>query len=311
MSMVGARGGSERRSLGARLREARERRNLSLQEVAERTKIPVTNLEALESDQGQRLPGGIFARSFVRTYAREVGVDPEEAVRDFVRLHPEHAAPDSEDDEVVPLQGTASGGSGRLVVTLVAIAVLFFVGFMGYRWLQGPTGTRSADTSTPTDLGASSSAVEEEQPAAGPPSSEPESPPVDAGGESLAAAASTAPELAAPAPGDAATAGVPPPSGPSETRAASDRGSGIRLEIHPTAPCWVRVSTDGRLRLERLVQPGERPVVVATEGVQLQVGDAGAFDYTINGRPGRSLGPAGRVVHVTITADNLGEFMAR
>jgi hypothetical protein len=86
---------------------------------------------------------------------------------------------------------------------------------------------------------------------------------------------------------------------------------GIRLEIHPSAPCWVRVSADGRVRIERLVQPGERPVVVAAEGIQLHVGDAGAFDYTINGQRGRPLGAPGRVMRVEIARSTVADFVAR
>ena len=56
--------------------------------IADRTKIPVQTLEALERDDVSRLPGGIFLRSFVRAYAAEVGLDPEQAVRRFVSRFP-------------------------------------------------------------------------------------------------------------------------------------------------------------------------------------------------------------------------------
>lgn len=71
--------------LGERLRAAREAHGYSLREMERRTKIPVTSLEALERGDLSRLPGGIYGRSFVRSYALEVGFDPDETVTEFHR----------------------------------------------------------------------------------------------------------------------------------------------------------------------------------------------------------------------------------
>src|SRR5437660_5407998 len=73
---------------GRKLREARERRGISLRQIAAATKISMSVLEALERNDISRLPGGIFSRAFVRSYAAEVGVDPEQTVRDFLSQFP-------------------------------------------------------------------------------------------------------------------------------------------------------------------------------------------------------------------------------
>jgi len=73
---------------GATLREARERRGLSLRVIADATKISVRALEALERNDISRLPGGIFSRSFVRAYALEVGLDPEQMIAEFITRFP-------------------------------------------------------------------------------------------------------------------------------------------------------------------------------------------------------------------------------
>ena len=73
---------------GARIRQAREQRGISLHQIAETTKISVSVLEALERNDISRLPGGIFSRGFVRCYAVEIGVDPEQTVRDFMAQFP-------------------------------------------------------------------------------------------------------------------------------------------------------------------------------------------------------------------------------
>jgi len=70
--------------LGTRLKQARQDKGVSLNDIATHTKIAVPTLEALERSDFGRLPGGIFSRAFVRAYAVAVGVEPEGAVNDFL-----------------------------------------------------------------------------------------------------------------------------------------------------------------------------------------------------------------------------------
>src|SRR5471030_1957003 len=81
---------SERTSsgFGERLRDARERRGVSVRQIADATKISVGVLEALERNYISKLPGGIFGRAFVRSYAIEVGLDPEATIQDFIAQFP-------------------------------------------------------------------------------------------------------------------------------------------------------------------------------------------------------------------------------
>ena len=76
---------------GTKLREARDRKGVSLRAIADATKISVAVLEALERNDVSRLPGGIFTRAFVRSYASEVGLDPDTAVQEFVAQFPHDA----------------------------------------------------------------------------------------------------------------------------------------------------------------------------------------------------------------------------
>ena len=73
---------------GARMRHVREQRGVSLREIADATKISVSALEALERNDISRLPGGIFSRAFVRSYAAQIGIDPEQTVREFLSQFP-------------------------------------------------------------------------------------------------------------------------------------------------------------------------------------------------------------------------------
>lgn len=70
-------------NLGRRLRDAREREGLRVEEISARTKISVAALHALEAEQFERLPGDFYTRSFLKTYARELHLPPDEIVREF------------------------------------------------------------------------------------------------------------------------------------------------------------------------------------------------------------------------------------
>ena len=69
--------------LGTDLRKARERAGFSLPDLAARTRIPLNSLRAIEENDFAKVPPGIFVRSFIRSYAREVGVDPVSAVAEY------------------------------------------------------------------------------------------------------------------------------------------------------------------------------------------------------------------------------------
>ena len=78
---------------GGKLRQAREARGLTLRQIATSTKISVAALEALERNDISKLPGGIFSRSFVRSYATEVGLDPDQAMTDFLERFDQEPPP--------------------------------------------------------------------------------------------------------------------------------------------------------------------------------------------------------------------------
>ena len=67
-------------TLGEKLRQAREDRGISLSEVAEQTRISPLYLESIENDDYRNLPGGIFNKGFIKTFAKYVGVDEQDFV---------------------------------------------------------------------------------------------------------------------------------------------------------------------------------------------------------------------------------------
>jgi hypothetical protein len=79
-------------SFGARLRAHRERQQVSLEAIAAATKIKTSLLEELEADNVRHWPGGVFRRSFMRDYARAIGLDPEPIVAEFLARYPDPIA---------------------------------------------------------------------------------------------------------------------------------------------------------------------------------------------------------------------------
>jgi hypothetical protein len=71
-------------AFGEKLRRQRELRGLSLEAISTVTKISPRMLHAIEDEHFDQLPGGVFNKGFVRAYARQVGLDEEEAIADYL-----------------------------------------------------------------------------------------------------------------------------------------------------------------------------------------------------------------------------------
>ena len=262
--------GPPARTVGARLREAREKRGVSLRQIAVKTRISVMSLEALERSDLSRLPGGIFTRAFIRAYAQEVGLDPDRTIQEFIaELPPEAAtatahASSVEDGEKLESDRRAVATALRLaLISLPIIALVIYY------------GSRRA----PVAESRNSEAVSESHDASEPPS------------------ASSSPAEPVPAAPEAAAA-----------PAVVLRTSPLSLELSPTGACWLSVTADGRQVFAGLMNAGEKRVVTAETQIALSVGDAGALVYTLNGRAGKPLGVTGRVVNARITRANVQEF---
>lgn len=78
---------AERRAFGDRLRRQRQRKNLSLTEIAALTKVGASHFAALERGDCSRWPGGVYNRAFIRAYAQAIGLDPDETAAEFAECH--------------------------------------------------------------------------------------------------------------------------------------------------------------------------------------------------------------------------------
>ena len=78
-------------TFGQQLRRHREKRRITLREIASQTKVSAGLFESLESGECARWPGGIYGRGFVRADATAVGLDPEQVVSIFSDCYPQFA----------------------------------------------------------------------------------------------------------------------------------------------------------------------------------------------------------------------------
>jgi cytoskeleton protein RodZ len=253
---------------GGKLRQARERRGISLRQIASSTKIAAAALDALEKNDISKLPGGIFSRAFVRSYAVEVGLDPDETVREFLERFNQEPPPSAEamaaaipeeekQFELRQRQAVKALGFGA-VVLLILIAILLLVLRRRAIPPEPPPPPPVAVESAPVPV-----------PEAAPP---------------LAADAGS-PTGAAPLPGQ------------------------LKLDIHPTSECWVSLTVDGRKVFARVMQAGEHEAHTVQREAVVEIGNAGAFAFSVNGRPGKSLGDKGQVKTLKLTPSTFAQYV--
>jgi cytoskeleton protein RodZ len=123
-------------SIGAELARAREERGLSISDVAQQLKFAPRQLEALEQDRFEQLPGGTFARGMVRSYARLLKVEPDPLLE---RMAGRFAAPDAGTlaarySQPVPFSDNARRST--FVYLGLSLGVLVVAGGIAYSWYR-------------------------------------------------------------------------------------------------------------------------------------------------------------------------------
>ncbi len=112
-------------TLGEKLKQARETRGISISEVAEQTRISRLYLESIENNDYRSLPGGIFNKGFVKSYAKYVGIDEQEALRDYSQLISEQGEKDVEENKTYrPEVLTDDRNSASMIPTLIFAVII-------------------------------------------------------------------------------------------------------------------------------------------------------------------------------------------
>lgn len=263
-------------SLGEILRREREKRGLTIDALAEQTRINPAYFRAIEEGDRASLPGGFFYRSFLRQYARllelpedvyesEIARSLEQEARDPIALPDRHI-------DVPPMPTGATDRAvetRRWVVRLAALVAVVALATMLYTvYLRWRTPIDIAQTGEP-----------EPPPIALP--TEPEPPPATPSSAATSEAASDAPpstETAA-----AADPAPPPASGP------------VQLRLAAREPVWVEVWADGRRVFSNLMNTADARSFGAQGRIRVLLGNAGGMDLEWNGRALEPVGPRGQV----------------
>jgi cytoskeletal protein RodZ len=157
-----ARAGGGGASLGARLRQAREARNLSLRELSDQTRIARRYLEAIEADDHKELPGGIFNRSFIKAYARAVGFNEAEAVSAYTEVARAHGEqpdelPTSRQHSRIYMDGDNS--RSPVVTALLSLVILSIISLGIYAGLHYYQRRSAEQTAAQTNAPAAATAT--------------------------------------------------------------------------------------------------------------------------------------------------------
>ena len=239
---------------GRMLERLRTERRLSVADVAQRLKYGARQIEALEAEEFDRLPGATFVRGMVRGYAKLLEIDPEPILASLERRYvPGEVSLDLRAKRVPFPQGSKRGGNR--VYLLLSLAVIVVVAGLLYEWQVGafPWARHLASNAT------------QAQPQAAKPRPVPvEAPPPEA-----------AAPVVLPAPA-AVAAAAPAPQAPSpavaQPQAAGGEGK-IRMEF--AGESWVEIKDrDGQMLMSQLNPTGSRRVVSGRAPLSLVIGNA-------------------------------------
>jgi cytoskeleton protein RodZ len=333
-------------TLGAKLKRAREASGVALRDIALSTKISVTALEALERNDFSRLPGGIFSRAFIRSYATAVGLDPEATVQEFLA---EITRSENEDAEVAATRSEVTPEDRAFIErqkqairllqiagVLVVIAAGTGATFAWMRWAKGPEPTPSPaeqvasrppaqapaspppTSPAPVPLPPAPLPPAAPAPAASPPTASPQGakpPATDPPAAKPPPPPATPPPATKPPPADPkpGASGMPvtavPTEEPPPVPVPPAPAEPLTVEFEVTAPCFVEIAADGKVSFTKAMEPGDRQRIQAQRDIVLKVGDAGAFRWTLNGKRARPLGPAGSARSLRVTQANFKKFI--
>jgi len=150
-------------TLGEKLRQAREARGININEVAEQTRIAPLYLECIENNDYRTLPGGIFSKGFVKSFAKYVGLDEQEALQDYASLVADQNNQVTDDPKTYRPEVLTDDryNSSRLPTIIFAVVILglmtggilTLVNYLQQNSLQTAVATNSnpANSNTATD----------------------------------------------------------------------------------------------------------------------------------------------------------------
>ncbi len=286
------------KELGAYLREERLRHQVSLQEMADTTRIKLRYLEAIEEGEFGKIPADPIVKGFLRAYARHIGIDDNAVVERYAKLHG-HPSLDVQGLGRDVIERGRRGG-GRLKVVLAIL--LFFVAGTIFYFVQSyfrrePIIVTKQEAPPARDL---QPAEEPRAKVRVPASKEPSLPDIPSGGRTeteVAApgvpsdrkvtpspakparpAASPSPEAASPGKPSPPTPEVVPPKKPSPPKGP------MVLAVKAIEDTWLRVVADETSQYEVLLSAGNSREWQAKEKFVITIGNVAGTRVSLNGQ---------------------------
>lgn len=276
-------------TLGGFFQRARERQGLSLDQVASQTRIQPRHLQALEEEDYESLPAKVFTKGFVRSYARALGLDENEALQLFLvssgSFYKQNTTPEPQHVQLKlePVHQRPFINWKLGLILLLVIGGAFFL-------LQSEQPENSPPPREPATLQTSKPGLAE------PPANVPPAAPV----ESEPPLVSTLPAPPSPVSPPVATLEAKPLSSNSAVSPHSENvvtsDGPLVLEIEATQLTWVVVQSDSQPPHEALLQPGQRVRWEAQDQYVLTLGNAAGVVVRLNGESQGPFGKPGEVV---------------
>jgi cytoskeletal protein RodZ len=281
-------------SFGEKLKQEREKRKITLEQISVSTKIGTRMLQALEEDKFNQLPGGIFNKGFVRAYSRCVGLDDDQTVAEYLQAsgdappprteippREDEARENRENEERISRLEAAGDAPARQIPWGLFAAFLLLIALAFALWnrrqheharqLLPPTPTTSR-TPVPSALSAAPSANGTGQ-----------------GSTSETDRGETHEE-----------SGSGLPNAVSPTAASSSRTPeefSVVIQAHEES--WVSITTDGKTAQSELLPSGTERLVRGRGEVIVKTGNAGGVEFRFNGKKLDTGGRFGEVKTVT------------
>jgi cytoskeletal protein RodZ len=145
---------SGREPVGASLRLAREQAGLSLRQISDETRISIRNLQALEDDRVDQLPGGILRRGIVRAHARSVGLNPDDVLASFLARYPDDVP--TWDDLVPAARMSTARQSLRVCVRILGAMIPLCAGAYFFAGASARSAANASPISARATMGATS-----------------------------------------------------------------------------------------------------------------------------------------------------------
>jgi cytoskeletal protein RodZ len=300
-------------SIGEFFRQVRETKGLTIDEVASKTRIRTDFVKALEEGNFAKLPDQVFARGFVRSYARSLGLDEEDAIHRFTQSAGPYYDKLGERErlkvrQVVEERKRQANRKAVAIAIGIAILTLIFLlsreqsSLLVHRSSSDLPASASKRTVPPTPESQDVPPSQQAEAVPPAPKNEPSESPVvpaqvgmgDNAGPVTgpASTASAVRELAAPGPSSLGSNG--PLGGISLEGSEATEGQ-LALDLEATELSWVVVQIDGGSPQEALLRPGEKARWKGQDQFILTLGNAGGVKAELNGKPQKPFGPSGKV----------------